>query len=129
MADIAASYPGLQQSPEDMGQTFAVWGWQESAFLTLPFFGPSTVRDAVGKLPDVVLDPLFWIIEGIPLSVGVRVGETVNATTLPHRGLRGHQEGLDRPLRRHPQRVRAEPEQADRRMKTAAGRRRFSSMK
>jgi phospholipid-binding lipoprotein MlaA len=39
------------------------------------------VRDAVGKLPDVVLDPLFWIIEGIPLAVGVRVGETVNATT------------------------------------------------
>ena len=116
MADIAASYPGLQQSPEDMGQTFAVWGWDESAFLTLPFFGPSTVRDAVGKLPDVVLDPLFWIDRGNPAAVGVRVGETVNATTLPHRGLRGHQEGLDRPLHRHPQRVRAEPEQADRRM-------------
>ena len=81
MADIAASYPGLQQSPEDMGQTFAVWGWDDSGFLTLPFFGPSTVRDAVGKLPDVVLDPLFWIVEGIPLAVGVRVGETVNATT------------------------------------------------
>ena len=81
MADIAASYPGLQQSPEDMGQTFAVWGWDESAFLTLPFFGPSTVRDAVGKLPDVLLDPLFWIVEGIPLAVGMRVGETVNATT------------------------------------------------
>jgi phospholipid-binding lipoprotein MlaA len=81
MADIAASYPGLQNSPEDMGQTLAVWGWQESAFLTLPFFGPSTVRDAVGKIPDTVLDPLFWIVEGIPLAVGVRVGETVNATT------------------------------------------------
>ena len=81
MADIASSYPGLQHSPEDMGQTFAVWGWQESAFLTLPFFGPSTVRDALGKVPDIVLDPLFWIVEGIPLSAGVRVGETVNATT------------------------------------------------
>lgn len=81
MADVAANYPGIQKSPEDMGQTFAVWGWQDSDYLTLPFFGPSTVRDAVGKLPDVVLDPLFWIIEGIPLAVGVRVGETVNATT------------------------------------------------
>ena len=81
MADIASSYPGLQHSPEDMGQTFAVWGWEESAFLTLPFFGPSTVRDALGKVPDIVLDPLFWIVEGIPLSAGVRVGETVNATT------------------------------------------------
>jgi phospholipid-binding lipoprotein MlaA len=81
MADIAASYPGLQQSPEDMGQTFAVWGWDESAFLTLPFFGPSTVRDACGKGPDLLLDPLFWLIEGIPVSVGMRAGETVNATS------------------------------------------------
>ncbi|HSV92690.1 MAG TPA: MlaA family lipoprotein, partial [Desulfobacterales bacterium] len=72
---------GIQKSPEDMGQTFAVWGWQDSGYLTLPFFGPSTVRDAVGKLPDIVLDPLFWIVEGIPLSAGMRVGETVNATT------------------------------------------------
>ncbi|HSV93841.1 MAG TPA: VacJ family lipoprotein, partial [Desulfobacterales bacterium] len=55
MADVAAVYPGIQKSPEDMGQTFAVWGWQESAFLTLPFFGPSTVRDACGKGPDLVL--------------------------------------------------------------------------
>ena len=81
MADVAGIYPGLSQRPEDMGQTFAVWGWEESAFLTLPFFGPSTVRDACGKGPDLVLDPLFWLIEGIPLSAGMRVGETVNATT------------------------------------------------
>ena len=81
MADIAASYPGLRRSPEDMGQTFAVWGWQDSSFLTLPFFGPSTVRDACGKGPDLLLDPLFWLIEGIQVSVGMRAGETVNATS------------------------------------------------
>jgi phospholipid-binding lipoprotein MlaA len=44
MADVAATYPGLQRSPEDMGQTFAVWGWQPSSYLMLPFFGPSTIR-------------------------------------------------------------------------------------
>ena len=36
MADVAATYPGRNPSPEDMGQTFAVWGWDDSAFLTLP---------------------------------------------------------------------------------------------
>ena len=81
MADVAATYPGRNPSPEDMGQTFAVWGWDDSAFLTLPFFGPSTIRDAVGKVPDVVLDPLFWLIPGIPESVAERVGEAVNDTT------------------------------------------------
>jgi phospholipid-binding lipoprotein MlaA len=81
MADVSAAYPGLKKSPEDMGQTFAVWGWEETSYLTLPFFGPSTVRDALGKLPDTVLDPLFWLIPGVPESIAMRGGEAVNDTS------------------------------------------------
>jgi phospholipid-binding lipoprotein MlaA len=80
MADVAATYPGRNPSPEDMGQTFAVWGWDDSVFLTLPFFGPSTIRDALGKLPDAVLDPLFWYAD-LTLSLGIRGSEAVNDTT------------------------------------------------
>ena len=71
MADVSAAYPGLKKSPEDMGQTLAVWGWEDSSYLTLPFFGPSTLRDALGKLPDMIMDPLFWLISGVPESIGV----------------------------------------------------------
>jgi phospholipid-binding lipoprotein MlaA len=81
MADVSAVYPGFKKSPEDMGQTFAVWGWEDSSYLTLPFFGPSTVRDALGKLPDAVMDPLFWLIPGIPESIAERAGEAVNDTS------------------------------------------------
>ena len=81
MADVSAAYPGLKKKPEDMGQTFAVWGWEESSYLTLPFFGPSTVRDALGKLPDAVLDPLFWLIPGTPESIAMRGGEAINDTS------------------------------------------------
>ena len=81
MADVSAAYPGLKKNPEDMGQTFAVWGWEESSFLTIPFFGPSTLRDALGKLPDIVMDPLFWLIEGVPASIGKRAGEAINDTS------------------------------------------------
>jgi phospholipid-binding lipoprotein MlaA len=80
MADVAAAYPGLLRSPEDMGQTFAVWGWTESAYLALPFFGPSSFRDTLGKLPDAVLDPLFWLVKS-PQSIGLRAGEAVNDTS------------------------------------------------
>ncbi len=80
LADVAAVYPGLGKSPEDMGQTLAVWGWEESSYVTLPFFGPSTVRDVLGKLPDVVLDPLFWYAN-LTLSLSVRGGEAVNDTS------------------------------------------------
>jgi phospholipid-binding lipoprotein MlaA len=82
MADVSAAYPGLNHSAEDMGQTFAAWGWEESAFLNLPFFGPSTVRDALGKLPDAVLDPLFWYPKlDLALSLSLRGGEAVNDTS------------------------------------------------
>jgi phospholipid-binding lipoprotein MlaA len=81
MADAAATQPGLKPSPEDMGQTFAVWGWDQSSYLMLPFFGPSTMRDALGKIPDVVMDPLFWLIPGPPEAIGVRAGEAVNDTS------------------------------------------------
>lgn len=80
MADVAAAYPGLIQSPEDMGQTFAVWGWEESSYVTLPFFGPSTARDVLGKLPDAVLDPFFWYAN-LTLSLSLRGGEAVNDTS------------------------------------------------
>lgn len=81
MAEVAtAAFPGLRQSPEDMGQTLAVWGWQESAYLMLPFFGPSTLRDLLGKLPDLVLDPLFFTRD-LTFSYGLRGIEAVNDTS------------------------------------------------
>jgi ABC-type transporter lipoprotein component MlaA len=58
--DPARSWWGIQPSDEDMGQTFATWGWRDSAFLSLPLFGPSTVRGGLGTLGDMPLDPTFY---------------------------------------------------------------------
>jgi phospholipid-binding lipoprotein MlaA len=80
-ADVASIYPELNTSPEDTGQTFAVWGWESSFYLMLPVFGPSTGRDSVGKVGDTLLDPLYWLVPGIPPSVALRAGEAVNDTT------------------------------------------------
>lgn len=40
---------GIPDNSEDMGLTFARWGWTSSTYVVLPFFGPSTMRDALGK--------------------------------------------------------------------------------
>ena len=80
-ADVASIYPELNTSTEDTGQTFAVWGWESSFYLMLPVFGPSTGRDSVGKVGDTLLDPLYWLVPGIPPSVALRAGEAVNDTT------------------------------------------------
>lgn len=42
---------GLEYQGEDFGQTLAVWGYTESAYVYLPVVGPLTVRD----LPTLVL--------------------------------------------------------------------------
>ncbi len=45
----------------DFGETLAVWGVGEGAFVELPFFGPSTQRDAVGLVTDVFTNPLTFV--------------------------------------------------------------------
>ncbi len=43
---------------EDIGQTLATWGYQNSRYLMLPFFGPSTLRDGVGLSADSFYHPV-----------------------------------------------------------------------
>jgi len=81
--NAAGKYPALQQlSREDLGQTFAVWGFGDGFYLMLPFFGPSSVRDGLGRLGDTFLDPIWWLFDDIWVSLGIRAGETVNDTSL-----------------------------------------------
>lgn len=51
-----ASEMGLEKHNEDLGQTFGRWGWDESAYLVLPFFGSRTVRDSLGLVGDIAAD-------------------------------------------------------------------------
>jgi phospholipid-binding lipoprotein MlaA len=49
---------GLVEKTTDFGETLAVWGVAEGAYLVLPVLGPSTERAAVGTLVDMLLNPL-----------------------------------------------------------------------
>lgn len=48
---------GLKRQTGDFGQTLYAWGLPEGPYLVLPFFGPSNVRDAVGRGVDSVMSP------------------------------------------------------------------------
>jgi len=82
IANVAANYPHLQPSKEDLGQTFAVWGIGNGAYIMLPFLGPSSVRDGLGRLGDTFLDPIWWIPVDVWTSIAIRAGEAVNETSL-----------------------------------------------
>ncbi|MGV6848415.1 MAG: MlaA family lipoprotein [Marinibacterium sp.] len=60
LSDPATEF-GLPAVDADFGETLHVWGLGEGAYLELPFFGPSTVRDAVGKVVDIGLNPFSYI--------------------------------------------------------------------
>jgi phospholipid-binding lipoprotein MlaA len=53
---------GYPYHDEDFGQTMAVHGAGEGAYLVLPLFGPSSIRDGIGLGVDTLLDPLTYIL-------------------------------------------------------------------
>src|SRR5690606_2161577 len=61
--DIATEF-GLARQDEDFGQTLGYWGVNGGPYLMLPLLGPSTFRDTVGRVPDALLDPTFYFLEG-----------------------------------------------------------------
>jgi phospholipid-binding lipoprotein MlaA len=54
--DVATDWK-LPGHEADFGQTFGVWGVGPGPFVELPLFGPSNVRDTVGKVVGAVADP------------------------------------------------------------------------
>ncbi len=76
--DVAGDYLDLQAVPaEDFGQTLAVHGVQAGPYVVLPLLPPTTVRDGIGMVGDVLLDPLNYFLPFIP-QASVRATEIVN---------------------------------------------------
>lgn len=59
-----ATKAGIPYYNEDLGQTLAKWGYDDSRYLVLPFFGPSTFRDGVGRFADSYYHPVGQAIHG-----------------------------------------------------------------
>lgn len=58
LIDVASEI-GLEKHDEDFGQTFGRWGVSDGAYLVWPFLGSSGVRDTVGLVFDLGLDPIL----------------------------------------------------------------------
>ncbi|MQP75115.1 VacJ family lipoprotein [Stenotrophomonas sp. MYb238] len=66
-----ASKAMVPRRSEDFGQTLGTWGWRQSRYVELPFFGPRTVRDVFGLAGDMPLSPLRRI-EMDKLRIGLQ---------------------------------------------------------
>src|SRR5215467_5293810 len=79
--DVAKDGFGIEQSDNDMGITFGVWGMGPGPYLVLPFLPPATVRDGIGFAIDGAMNPLYYFIPWYA-SIGANVTEIVNERSL-----------------------------------------------
>lgn len=73
-----AKHMGLRKNDEDFGQTLGVWGLNSGPYLVIPLLGPSTVRDATGRVPDSFLTP-YPYMDHVPtrnVTRGVQLVDT-----------------------------------------------------
>jgi phospholipid-binding lipoprotein MlaA len=81
LRDYAKEEMNLPMQDEDLGQTFGFWGLEPVFYLNLPIFGPSSMRDAVGKAGDHFLDPISYIDPSSD-RIAIKAGDRVNRSSL-----------------------------------------------
>jgi len=81
LGDLSPLYPDLQIPPEDLGQTFGRYGAGEGIYIVWPLLGPSTLRDTLGKIGDIFIDPVTYF-NTATIGMGTRVFDTINDTSL-----------------------------------------------
>ena len=70
--DPAANMFGLKEyGKEDFGQTIGRWGSNSGCYFVLPILGPTTVRDSIGLVGNVFLDPVYQITHNTEIDNGV----------------------------------------------------------
>ena len=83
--DPAGKLLGLKESPDDFGLTMRYWGAPTGPYLMLPFFGPSTVGDTVGRVADGFMYPLPYFVPwyvSLPAEGGEDIADAVNYRSL-----------------------------------------------
>ena len=60
-----------QQGKEDFGQTLGRWGTNSGCYFVLPILGPTTVRDAVGLVGNIFLDPIYHVTHNSEVHNGL----------------------------------------------------------
>lgn len=100
LVDVA-KYLNINTAEEDTGQTLGFYGVKPGPYVVLPFLPPFTLRDLVGYVGDIALNPINWMVfpiievDGVPslvahhnrttssiAQIGGRVEEILNDRSL-----------------------------------------------
>jgi len=81
--DPAKEHWNLVMHDEDFGQTLGFYGFGPGVYINLPIFGPSNIRDTVGRVADIFLSPTAYILPNDrEIVVGINAFEKLNEVSL-----------------------------------------------
>lgn len=78
--DPARDQHGLEPADEDLGQTLAVAGFDNGFYIVWPLLGPSTVRDSVGMVGDMFLNPMLYV-DHTETTIGIAATRSINESS------------------------------------------------
>jgi phospholipid-binding lipoprotein MlaA len=82
IGDVASHYESLPPSPEDLGQTLAVWGADDGFYIMYPILGPSSLRDSARFIDSFFLDPISWLDLDWKTKYGILAYDKFNELSL-----------------------------------------------
>lgn len=77
-----AKHEGIEKSREDFGQTLGFYGAGPGPYVIVPFIDPLTVRDGIGRLVDIFLDPVGYFGAFFAQRLAAKVTDVVNDRSL-----------------------------------------------
>ncbi len=80
--DVAKDALNYPVQDEDLGQAFAFYGIGPGFYLNLPFLGASSLRDTVGWVGGLYLNPLDYIVDDWVPNLSARAFNILNMTSL-----------------------------------------------
>ena len=78
IADVAGEEYHIEGVGEDFDQLLGSYGIPTGPYVILPFFGPSTARNIVGRAADGFMSPTFFFAPSTAVSVSLTVEENIN---------------------------------------------------
>ncbi len=79
--DPAKDQHGLEPpEKEDLGQTLATYGLGNSFYIVWPLLGPSTIRDSIGMVGGLFLNPVFYV-ESTEAAVSITAVRLTNESS------------------------------------------------
>jgi phospholipid-binding lipoprotein MlaA len=81
IADVAGEEYGIEDVNEDFDQALGYYGIPTGPYVVLPFFGPSTARNIIGRTADALLSPGAMSGASVGLNTGIALEDNVNAAS------------------------------------------------